>query len=150
MDLDTSYLLPSPDSLGDVADRFIREVLPQSRVFAFLAPMGTGKTTFIKALCERLGVKDVINSPTFSIINEDQAEPLVQVIYHFDCYLLERLEDALNLGADDYLQSGAICLIEWPEVLEPLLPEDTLYIELRELADGARELRIRAEGGVGR
>ena len=62
MDLDTSYLLPSPDALGDVADRFIREVLPQSRVFAFLAPMGTGKTTFIKALCERLGVKDVINS----------------------------------------------------------------------------------------
>ena len=150
MDLDTSYLLPSPDSLGDVADRFIREVLPQSRVFAFLAPMGTGKTTFIKALCERLGVKDVINSPTFSIINEYQAEPSGQVIYHFDCYLLERLEDALNLGADDYLQSGAICLIEWPEVLEPLLPEDTLYIELRELADGARELRIRAEGGVGR
>lgn len=150
MDLDTSYLLPSPEALGDVADRFIREVLPQSRVFAFLAPMGTGKTTFIKALCERLGVKDVINSPTFSIINEYQAEPSRQVIYHFDCYRLERLEDALNLGADDYLQSGAICLIEWPEVLEPLLPEDTLYIELRELADGARELCIRAEGGVGR
>lgn len=149
MDLDTSYLLPSPEALGDVADRFISEVLPQSRVFAFLAPMGTGKTTFIKALCERLGVKDVINSPTFSIINEYQAEPLGQVIYHFDCYRLERLEDALNLGADDYLQSGAICLIEWPEVLEPLLPEDTLYIELRELADGTRELRIRAEGGVG-
>lgn len=150
MDLDTSYLLPSPEALGDVADRFIREVLPQSRVFAFLAPMGTGKTTFIKALCERLGVKDVINSPTFSIINEYQAESSGQVIYHFDCYRLERLEDALNLGADDYLQSGAICLIEWPEVLEPLLPEDTLYIELRELADGTRELRIRTEGGVGR
>lgn len=150
MDLDTSYLLPSPEALGDVADRFIREVLPQSRVFAFLAPMGTGKTTFIKALCERLGVKDVINSPTFSIINEYQAEPSGQVIYHFDCYRLERLEDALNLGADDYLQSGTICLIEWPEVLEPLLPEDTLYIELRELADGTRELCIRAEGGVGR
>lgn len=150
MDLDTSYLLPSPEALGDVADRFIREVLPQSRVFAFLAPMGTGKTTFIKALCERLGVKDVINSPTFSIINEYQAEPSGQAIYHFDCYRLERLEDALNLGADDYLQSGAICLIEWPEVLEPLLPEDTLYIELRELADGARELRVRAEGGAGR
>ena len=150
MDLDTSYLLPSPEALGDVADRFIREVLPQSRVFAFLAPMGTGKTTFIKALCERLGVKDVINRPTFSNINEYQAEHSGQVIYHFDCYRLERLEDALNLGADDYLQSGAICLIEWPEVLEPLLPEDTLYIELRELADGARELCIRAEGGVGR
>ena len=150
METETIYLLPDVGALPEVAQQFIQEVLPWGDVFAFYAPMGTGKTTFIKALCEELGVTDVINSPTFSIINEYRAEPSGELIYHFDCYRLERLEDALNLGADDYLQSGAICLIEWPEVLEPLLPEDTLYIELRELADGTRELRIRAEGGVGR
>lgn len=135
-----TYILESAEALQPVADRFIEEVLPWGDVFAFDAPMGTGKTTFIKAIAEALGVEDVINSPTFSIINEYRAEPSGELIYHFDCYRLEKLSDALNLGVEDYLQSGALCFIEWPEVLEPVLPVDTVRLTMRELADGKREL----------
>ena len=82
----------------------------------------------------------MINSPTFSIINEYRAEPSGELIYHFDCYRLERLSDALNLGVEDYLQSGVLCLIEWPEVLEDILPADTVRIILTEQEDGSRTL----------
>ena len=140
METETIYLLPDVGALPEVAQQFIQEVLPWGDVFAFYAPMGTGKTTFIKALCEELGVTDVINSPTFSIINEYRAEPSGELIYHFDCYRLERLSDALNLGVEDYLQSGALCLIEWPEVLEDILPADTVRIILTEHEDGSRTL----------
>lgn len=140
---ETTYRLPSLEALSSVAEQFIEEVLPWGDVFAFYAPMGTGKTTFIKTLCEALGVEDVINSPTFSIINEYRAEPSGELIYHFDCYRLEKLSDALNLGAEDYLQSGALCFIEWPEVLEEILPADTVHIELQEQEDGSRILKAR-------
>lgn len=143
MEKETTYTLPSLEALPAVAQQFIQEVLPWGDVFAFYAPMGTGKTTFIKTLCEALGVEDVINSPTFSIINEYRAEPSGELIYHFDCYRLEKLSDALNLGAEDYLQSGALCFIEWPEVIEEILPTDTVHIELQEQADGSRILRAR-------
>lgn len=137
---ETTYQLSSLETLPAIAQQFIEEVLPWGDVFAFYAPMGTGKTTFIKTLCEALGVEDVINSPTFSIINEYRAEPSGELIYHFDCYRLERLSDALNLGVEDYLQSGALCLIEWPEVLEDILPDDTVRIILTEHEDGSRTL----------
>ena len=137
---ETTYQLSSLEALPVIAQQFIEEVLPWGDVFAFYAPMGTGKTTFIKTLCEALGVEDVINSPTFSIINEYRAEPSGELIYHFDCYRLERLSDALNLGVEDYLQSGALCLIEWPEVLEDILPADTVRIILTEQEDGSRAL----------
>ena len=137
---ETTYQLSSLEALPPIAQQFIEEVLPWGDVFAFYAPMGTGKTTFIKTLCEALGVEDVINSPTFSIINEYRAEPSGELIYHFDCYRLERLADALNLGVEDYLQSGALCLIEWPEVLEDILPADTVRIILTEQEDGSRTL----------
>lgn len=137
---ETTYQLSSLEALPTIAQQFIEEVLPWGDVFAFYAPMGTGKTTFIKTLCEALGVEDVINSPTFSIINEYRAEPSGELIYHFDCYRLERLSDALNLGVEDYLQSGALCLIEWPEVLEDILPADTVRIILTEHEDGSRTL----------
>lgn len=137
---ETTYQLSSLEALPTIAQQFIEEVLPWGDVFAFYAPMGTGKTTFIKTLCEALGVEDVINSPTFSIINEYRAEPSGELIYHFDCYRLERLSDALNLGVEDYLQSGALCLIEWPEVLEDILPADTVRIILTEQEDGSRTL----------
>lgn len=130
------YHIPSLDALPEVALQFVEEVLPYGDVFAFEAPMGTGKTTFIKALCLALGVQDVINSPTFSIINEYRAEPSGELIYHFDCYRLERLDDALSLGVEDYLESGALCLIEWPKLLEPILPSDTVLVELSLEADG--------------
>lgn len=124
------YRIESVESLPEIARQFAREVLPYGDVFTFEAPMGTGKTTFIKALCLELGVEDVINSPTFSIINEYRAEPSGELIYHFDCYRLEKISDALNLGAEDYLESGALCLIEWPEVLAELLPADTVEVTI--------------------
>lgn len=130
------YHIPSLEALPEVALQFVEEVLPYGDVFAFEAPMGTGKTTFIKALCLALGVQDVINSPTFSIINEYRAEPSGELIYHFDCYRLERLDDALSLGVEDYLESGALCLIEWPKLLEPILPSDTVLVDLSLEADG--------------
>jgi hydrolase, P-loop family len=140
METETIYLLPDVGALPEVAQQFIQEVLPWGDVFAFYAPMGTGKTTFIKALCEELGVTDVINSPTFSIINEYRAEPSGELIYHFDCYRLEQLSDALSLGAEDYLQSGALCFIEWPEVIEDILPANTVHVTLEELEGGVRKL----------
>lgn len=143
METETIYLLPDVGALPEVAQQFIQEVLPWGDVFAFYAPMGTGKTTFIKALCEELGVTDVINSPTFSIINEYRAEPSGELIYHFDCYRLEQLSDALSLGTEDYLQSGALCLIEWPEVIQDILPADTVYVTLEELEGGVRKLTAR-------
>mgnify|MGYP000934765192 FL=1 len=143
METETIYLLPDVGALPEVVQQFIQEVLPWGDVFAFYAPMGTGKTTFIKALCEELGVTDVINSPTFSIINEYRAEPSGELIYHFDCYRLEQLSDALSLGAEDYLQSGALCFIEWPEVIEDILPVDTVRVTLEELEGGARKLTAR-------
>ena len=143
METETIYLLPDVGALPEVAQQFIQEVLPWGDVFAFYAPMGTGKTTFIKALCEELGVTDVINSPTFSIINEYRAEPSGELIYHFDCYRLEQLSDALSLGTEDYLQSGALCLIEWPEVIEDILPADTVHVTLEELEGGVRKLTAR-------
>ena len=143
METETIYLLPDVGALPEVAQQFIQEVLPWGDVFAFYAPMGTGKTTFIKALCEQLGVTDVINSPTFSIINEYRAEPSGELIYHFDCYRLEQLSDALSLGAEDYLQSGALCFIEWPEVIEDILPADTVHVTLEELEGGVRKLTAR-------
>ena len=143
METETIYLLPDVGALPEVAQPFIQEVLPWGDVFAFYAPMGTGKTTFIKALCEELGVTDVINSPTFSIINEYRAEPSGELIYHFDCYRLEQLSDALSLGAEDYLQSGALCFIEWPEAIEDILPADTVHVTLEELEGGVRKLTAR-------
>lgn len=140
METETIYLLPDVGALPEVAQQFIQEVLPWGDVFAFYAPMGTGKTTFIKALCEELGVTDVINSPTFSIINEYRAEPSGELIYHFDCYRLNKIEDALNLGVEDYFDSGSLCFIEWPELLEPILPNDTVHVRIEELEDGKRRL----------
>jgi hydrolase, P-loop family len=147
METETIYLLPDVGALPEVAQQFIQEVLPWGDVFAFYAPMGTGKTTFIKALCEELGVTDVINSPTFSIINEYRAEPSGELIYHFDCYRLEQLSDALSLGAEDYLQSGALCFIEWPEVIQDILPADTVHVTLEELEGGVRKLTARYRRG---
>lgn len=114
---------------------------PTRRVFAFDAPMGAGKTTFIKQLCEELGTEDVVNSPTFAIVNVYDT-PKDGEIYHFDCYRLKDIREAQDFGAEDYLYSGNICLIEWPDIIEPLLPEDTLYIHIRVCEDGDRELTI--------
>ena len=100
--------------------------------------MGAGKTTFIKAVCEELGVKDVINSPTFAIINEYAVPASGQSIYHFDFYRINEIGEALDIGTEDYFDSGAWCFIEWPEKIEPLLPDDTVCVTLTEQEDGTR------------
>ncbi|GAP80560.1 tRNA (adenosine(37)-N6)-threonylcarbamoyltransferase complex ATPase subunit type 1 TsaE [Porphyromonas gingivalis] len=131
--------IDSTSDLGRAARDFI-VLMGDNTVFAFYAPMGTGKTTFIKAVCEELGVSDVINSPTFSIINEYRSDQTGELIYHFDCYRLNKIEDALNLGVEDYFDSGSLCFIEWPELLEPILPNDTVHVRIEELEDGKRRL----------
>ena len=110
------------------------------KCFAFHAPMGAGKTTFIKAICEELGSDDVITSPTFAIINEYHAKD--GVIYHFDFYRIKKLEEVYDMGYEDYFYSGALCFIEWPELIEELLPEDAVKVSITENADGTRTVSL--------
>lgn len=124
------------DGLGEAAKTFVGW-MGTRRVFAFYGKMGAGKTTFVKAVCEALGVRDVVNSPTFSIVNE-YLDGEGRSIYHFDFYRLRRAEEALDIGLEDYLYSGALCLMEWPEIVEPLLPDGTVRIAIEEQADGSR------------
>lgn len=133
--------IKSEEALPEAAAEFLKAAEGAS-VIAFDAPMGAGKTTFISALCRAMGVEDDVSSPTFSIVNEYVGDD-DRLIYHFDCYRLENLEEALDMGAEDYLESGNLCLIEWPDVIEPLLPGDTLRVAIREEADGSRILTIK-------
>ena len=123
----------SLDQIGDAAREFIAN-MGDSRVFAFYGKMGAGKTTFIKAICEALGVDDVITSPTFAIINE--------YIYHFDFYRIKKLEEVYDMGYEDYFYSGCLCLIEWPELIEEVLPEDAVKVTIEEKNDGNRVVTV--------
>ena len=108
-------------------------------VFAFYGKMGAGKTTFIKAVCEELGVEDVINSPTFAIVNEyvdGRGEP----IYHFDFYRIKNQQEVLDIGYEDYVYSGNVCFMEWPELIENLLPDDAVKVTIEEEVDGSRKV----------
>lgn len=113
----------------------------QSNIFAFFGQMGAGKTTFITALCKELGVSDTVNSPTFTIVNEYRAAKGFPV-YHFDFYRINKLSEAYDLGLDEYFGGDGLCLIEWPEKIEEILPEDAVRIEIKVNEDGSRELRI--------
>ena len=108
-------------------------------IIAFYGSMGAGKTTFITALCDALGVKDVVNSPTFTIVNEYR-DGRGDSVYHFDFYRINRLSEALDIGLYEYFDSGSLCLIEWPEMIEELLPEETLKVQI--LTDDARTRRL--------
>ena len=120
----------------------LRQAEPH-RVFAFDGQMGAGKTTFIKKLCEQMGTTDVVNSPTFAIVNVyDVEQPYRGEVYHFDCYRLKDIREAIDFGAEDYLYSGNYCFIEWPEMIEALLPEDTVYIRITPQENGDRLLTI--------
>lgn len=130
------------ENIGEAARKFVEE-MGERKVFAFYGKMGAGKTTFIKALCEELGVEDVITSPTFAIINE-YGTPDGQSIYHFDFYRIKKIEEVYDMGYEDYFYSGALCLIEWPELIEDLLPEDAVRVTINVLSDGKRELNIEA------
>ena len=129
------------NSLNDIdkaAQEFVNAMNGRT-VFAFYGKMGAGKTTFVKAICEELGVEDVITSPTFAIINE-YLTPSNETIYHFDLYRLETIADLQNIGAEDYFYSGNLCLIEWPDIAEPLLPGDTLHVTIAVLPDKTRKI----------
>jgi tRNA threonylcarbamoyladenosine biosynthesis protein TsaE len=128
--------IKSLDSIGQAALEFVQQ-MGDNTVFAFYGEMGAGKTTFIKAICEKLGVEDVINSPTFAIVNEYRSNS-GELIYHFDFYRIKDEIEAFDFGYEDYFFSGAICFIEWPEKIENLLPSDVVKVTITELADGAR------------
>ena len=113
------------------------------RVFAFDGAMGAGKTTFIKKLVEQMGSVDIVNSPTFAIVNVyDVEQPYKGEVYHFDCYRLKDLREAMDFGAEEYLYSGNYCFIEWPEKIEALLPDDTVWVKIVPQENGDRLLCI--------
>jgi tRNA threonylcarbamoyladenosine biosynthesis protein TsaE len=114
------------------------------KVWAFYAPMGSGKTTFIHALCEMLEVKEAVSSPTFAIINEYQS-PVAGSIYHMDWYRLKDEEEAMNAGVEDTLNSGSLCLVEWPEKATGLLPDDTFHIHIEALDEKTRRIFVPQE-----
>ena len=112
-------------------------------VLTFEGEMGAGKTTFINALCRELGVEsDLTGSPSFAIANEYRSDTTAELIYHFDLYRLESLDEALEIGVEDYFDSGAVCLIEWPERVADILPDDTVRVDISEDADGSRLLKV--------
>ena len=132
-------LIPGLPELEKAAKEFLEQVKGHSLI-AFYAPMGAGKTTFTTAICKVLGVReDAVSSPTFAIVNEYRTAS-GESICHFDFYRIGKLEEALDIGLYDYLDSGALCLMEWPENIEPLLPEETLKVQIEVLEDGARRL----------
>lgn len=130
--------IKSLDTIHEAAKEFFKG-MGEGKVFAFYGKMGAGKTTFIKALCEVLGVEDVITSPTFAIINEytdGKGDP----IYHFDFYRIKKLEEVYDMGYEDYFYSGNLCLLEWPELIEDILPENVIKVTIEEQPDGTRKL----------
>ena len=127
------------EDLGQAAKTFLEEI-GDNRLVAFYAPMGAGKTTFTTAVCRRLGVsEDAVSSPTFAIVNEYRTGS-GEAMYHFDFYRIEHPEEALDIGLYDYLDSGCLCLMEWPENIEDLLPEETLKVRIRVNPDESRTL----------
>jgi tRNA threonylcarbamoyladenosine biosynthesis protein TsaE len=129
------------EHIREAAREFI-ENIGEHTVFAFYGKMGAGKTTFIKAICEELGVEDVITSPTFAIVNEYTSHSTLLTphssIYHFDFYRIKKLEEVYDMGFEDYFYSGSLCLIEWPELIEEVLPDDAVKVTITEQPDGSR------------
>ena len=125
----------------------ILEKCGTKRVFAFDGKMGAGKTTFIKHLCEAMGTEDVVNSPTFAIVNVYEVEAKngnTEEVYHFDCYRIKDIREAMDFGAEEYLYSGNYCFLEWAEMIEPLLPEDIIWVKIEVMENGDRSLSFDA------
>ena len=132
--------IKSLDGIADAARQFV-DAMGENKVFAIFGPMGVGKTTFVKAVCEILGVEDTITSPTFAIVNEYRTNTGDQ-IFHFDFYRIRKVEEVYDMGYEDYVYSGAVCFLEWPELIEELLPEDTVRVTLSEEEDGTRTITL--------
>ncbi len=134
--------IATAEALPQAAQEFA-SLMGDETVYAFYGEMGAGKTTFIRELCTALGVEeDLANSPSFSIINEYRSDTTAELIYHFDLYRLESVDEALEIGVEDYFDSGALCLLEWPERIEPLLPDDTVKVSISVNPDDSRTLTI--------
>ena len=159
-------IIENIDQIRTAAREFIEKALPEHSVIAFYGKMGVGKTTFIKALCEELGVEDTVTSPTFALVNEYSINEELRMkneefltktdsslftlhsslskVFHFDFYRIKRLEEVYDMGYEDYFyQKNALCLIEWPELVEELLPDDALRVEISEQPDGTRKLKVK-------
>lgn len=132
--------IESLDKIDEAALEFIH-AMGDNTVFAFHGEMGAGKTTFIKAICENLGVSDTINSPTFAIVNEYRSDS-GELIYHFDFYRINKIEEVFDFGYEDYFYSGSLCFIEWPEKVDTLLPKDTVNVYVKVQQDGSREVSL--------
>jgi tRNA threonylcarbamoyladenosine biosynthesis protein TsaE len=122
--------------IGSVAEKFL-EAHPADRLFAFYGKMGSGKTTFIKALCEKLQVIDYVTSPTFALVNVYETETSDE-IYHFDFYRIKSMDELYDLGYEEYFFSDNYCFVEWPELIEPLLPANTIRVKIQETEHGSR------------
>ena len=133
--------IQSLESIHEAAREFIA-AMGDNTVFALYGKMGAGKTTFVKALCEELGVSDVISSPTFAIVNEYRSDETGELIYHVDFYRIKKLSEVYDMGYEDYFYSGALCFLEWPELVEELLPGDAVKVTIEELEDGSRVIRL--------
>lgn len=132
--------IKSLEQIDEAAIEFIK-TMGDNTVFAFHGDMGAGKTTFIKAICENLGVSDTINSPTFAIINEYRSDS-AELIYHFDFYRIKNEDEAFDFGYEDYFFSGSLCFIEWPERIESLLPRDTVHVTINVSENNSRKVTI--------
>ena len=136
----TTIHIDNLDGLHTAARSFI-DLIGDNTVYAFYGNMGAGKTTFIKAICEELGVTDVINSPTFAIVTEYRTSN-GHTIFHFDCYRIAQLKEALDMGCEDYFESGELCFIEWPENIEQLLPDSCVPVHITVNDDESRTITI--------
>ncbi len=130
----------SLEQINETAQQFVDE-MGENKLFAFYGKMGAGKTTFIKAVCEQLGVTDVINSPTFAIVNE-YLDGEGMPIYHFDFYRIKRPAEVMDIGFEDYVGSDCVCFMEWPELIGEYLPEETVKVYIEEMEDGSRIVKF--------
>ncbi len=139
--MNNEITITSIDNISDAAKEFVSN-MGEGKVFAFYGKMGAGKTTFIKAICECLGVEDTVTSPTFAIVNEYTSQKVDYPIYHFDFYRIKKLEEVYDMGYEDYFYGGGVCFIEWPELIEDLLPESAVRVEIKENEDGTRTVKF--------